>query len=543
MVELYDTTGRDGCQGSELDLTVQDKLRLAHALDAFGVRYIEMGWPGSNPRDSEFFARAKAELVLKQATLVAFGATARPGVLPEHDPSIRALLQAETSTVAAFGKASHFQVRTALRIQPAKNLALVRDTVAYLKQQDREVVFDAEHFFDGWKQHRDYALRCCLEAVRAGADVLCLCDTNGGCLPHEIAAGVRAVKATLRRLRRKVRLGVHCHNDGELAVANTLAAVREGVTHVQGTINGFGERCGNANLCSVVANLLLKMGVRVVSNEQLQTLVRLSRLTYELAQLDPPRRQAFVGATAFGHKGGVHVSAVGRDARTYEHVAPELVGNRRQVLVSDYSGRASIVAKARQFGVALWDEKVPDLVAEVKRLEHAGYNFEQAEGSLELLFLRYSQFMREYFRVVERRLVDEKTYWRYANSTCSDFGLMRRVDEPANAWALVQLRMQAGAVNEPLTGGRGNGPVNALDAALRQALCRHFPEVAEVQLLDYKVRVLDGGQGTGRIVRVLIESGDGRERWTTVGVNHDVIEASFQALEDSLRFKLWRTRR
>ena len=516
-IEIYDTTLRDGCQAEDIAFTVEDKLRIVERLDDIGVRYVEGGWPGSNPRDEAFFKAAKG-LRLKQARLAAFGSTRRAGIKATEDANIRMLLRAETPVVTIFGKTWDLHVREDLRISKQQNLEVIYDSVSYLKRHVDTVIFDAEHFFDGHRQHPEFALECVRAAADAGADLVCLCETNGGRLPDEVAAGVAAVRALI-----STPLGIHCHNDSELAVANSLAAVQQGAVQVQGTINGFGERCGNANLCSIIANLQLKMACKVVTAAQLRHLRELSHFVYELANLEPYKRQPFVGLSAFAHKGGVHVAAVQKNPQTYEHIDPELVGNRQRVLVSDLSGRGNVLYKANEFGIELdtHDPKVRHVLGELKELENRGFQFEGAEASFELLMQRGLDGRRaRNFRLIGFRVIDEK----------------RSEDEEPLAEATIMIEGPDGTVEH--TAAQGNGPVNALDTALRKALTKFYPQIQDVQLLDYKVRVLGSGEGTGALVRVLIESGDGVDRWGTVGVSHNVIEASWQALCDSIDYKL-----
>ncbi len=535
-IQIYDTTLRDGCQAEDIALTLEDKLRIAERLDDLGVRYIEGGWPGSNPRDEAFFQEVK-RLKLKQAKVAAFGATCRAGIRASDDRNLQSLLRAETPVATIFGKTWDLHVRDDLRISKPANLEIIHDSVRYLKRHVSEVIFDAEHFFDGFHHNREYALECVRAAADAGADLLCLCDTNGGRLPDEIAAGVDAVKAAV-----PTPTGIHCHNDSELAVANSLIAVQHGAVQVQGTINGVGERCGNVNLISVIANLQLKMGYHVVSAAKLRHLQQLSQFVWELANIEPNKRQPYVGLSAFAHKGGVHVAAVQRNPLTYEHIDPEVVGNRQRVLVSDLSGRANILYKARQFGVDLesLDPHVRRLVDEVKQLEHEGFQFEGAEASLELRMHRLMHQRAPYFQLIQFRVVDEKGYMRLV---FNNGGFQVRTDErvehdPASAWAAVMLAGPNGEIEH--TAAEGNGPVNALDTALRRALVRFYPRIQEVRLLDYKVRVLGSQPGSAAPVRVLIESGDGDARWGTVGVSHNVVEASWQALVDSFEYKLYK---
>lgn len=536
-VHIYDTTLRDGCQAEDIALTLEDKLRIAERLDDFGVDYVEGGWPGSNPRDEAFF-EAVRQRALKRIKVAAFGSTRRAGARASEDRNLDKLLRAETPVVTIFGKSWDLHVRDDLRIPLAENLELIHDTIRYLKRHVDEVVYDAEHFFDGYRANPDFALECMRVAADAGADVLCLCDTNGGRMPWEIGAAVDAVRAQVQ-----TPIGIHCHNDSELAVANSLTAVAHGAVQVQGTINGVGERCGNVNLCSVIANLQLKMGHAVVSAANLRRLQELSRFVDELANVEPNKRQPYVGQSAFAHKGGVHVAAVQRNPQTYEHVDPALVGNQQRVLVSDLSGRANILYKARQFGVDLeqLDGHVRHLVQEVKALEHQGYQFEGAEASLELRMHRVQHGDLRYFELVQFRVVDEKGYMRLVFGDNGQFAVKtdERIEhDPASAWAAVMLKGPTGEIEH--TAAEGNGPVNALDTALRRALRRFYPAIESVRLLDYKVRVLSGVEGSAAPVRVLIESGDEGDRWGTVGVSLNVIEASWQALVDSFEYKIYK---
>lgn len=520
-IDLYDTTLRDGCQAEDIAFTVEDKLRICERLDEFGVRYIEGGWPGSNPRDEDFFKAAKT-LKLKQAKLAAFGSTRRVGVRASEDANLRKLLQANTPVVTIFGKTWMLHVRDDLRISRDQNFEVIHDSIVYLKRHVDQVVFDAEHFFDGFEDDSDFALECCRIAADAGANVICLCETNGGRLPEQVATAVRAVRAAVA-----VAIGIHCHNDSELGVANSLAAVHQGATQVQGTINGIGERCGNANLCSIVANLQLKLGYKVVSPQQLKRLRELSHFVSELANVEPNKRQAFVGLSAFAHKGGIHVAAIQKNRLTYEHIDPAAVGNHQRVLVSDLSGRSNILYKAEEFGLDAEEAKAAArrVVADVKELENRGFQFEGAEASLELLMQRgMGRDKQRNFKLVSFRVSDEK----------------REEGAPPQSEATIIIEVDG---NREHTAALGNGPVNALDNALRKALAKFYPQISEVELLDYKVRVLGGGQGTKALVRVLIESGDGHERWGTVGVSYNVLEASWQALVDSIDYKLYKDRK
>ncbi len=526
-IALYDTTLRDGCQSEDVSLTLEDKLRVAEQLDEIGIQYIEGGWPGSNPRDEEFF-RAIKKVPLKRARITAFGSTRRANITAADDFNIRLLLQAETPVVTIVGKTWDLHVRDDLRISKKANLEVIGDSLAYLKSRVDEVIFDAEHFFDGYKANPSYTLECLTVAAQAGADVLVLCDTRGGSMPAEIADGMQAaVQAQAAIQAGKVQFGIHCHNDSELAVANSLAGVQSGAVQVQGTINGFGERCGNANLCSVIPNLQLKLGYRCVSPSQLKQLPHLSRLVYELANIEPDKRQAYVGVSAFAHKGGLHVAAVQKNRETYEHIDPALIGNTQRVLVSDLSGRSNVVYKAKQFGldVKSADPAVKKILDEVKQLENVGFQYEGAEASFELLMRRALNGKVRHFRLIGFRVIDEK----------------RKEDEPPLSEATIMVEGPDGQVEH--TAAQGNGPVNALDRALRKALTKFYPQLKSVELHDYKVRVLGGGEGTSATVRVLIESGDETDRWSTVGVSPNVIEASWQALVDSMEYKLQKDKR
>jgi 2-isopropylmalate synthase len=517
-IQIYDTTLRDGAQAEDVSFTLEDKLRIAERLDDFGVDYIEGGWPGSNPRDEAFFREAK-KLSLRHARLAAFGSTRRVNVKASHDANVAMLLRAETPVVTIFGKAWDLHVRDDLRISKSANLEVIFDTVSHLKRRVDQVIFDAEHFFDGYRANSEFALECVRVASDAGADLLCLCDTNGGRLPQEIAVGVDAVRAIVQ-----TPIGIHCHNDSELAVANSLMAVEHGAVQVQGTINGIGERCGNVNLCSVIANLQLKLGHRVVTPTQLRHLQEISRFVYELANIEPNKRQPYIGVSAFAHKGGIHVAAVQKNRLTYEHIDPTLVGNHQRVLVSDLSGRGNIVYKAQEYGIDIdsTDVNVRQVLSELKELEHQGFQFEGAEASFELLLQKGTNGRVRYFRLIGFRVIDEK----------------RSEGEQPLSEATIMIEGPDGTIEH--TAAQGNGPVNALDKALRKALTKFYPQIEHMKLLDYKVRVLSSGTGTSAKVRVLIESGDEHERWGTVGVSDNVVEASWQALVDSMEYKLYR---
>ncbi len=508
-VLIYDTTLRDGCQAEDISFTLEDKLRITEKLEELGIDYIEGGYPGSNPRDADFFKRVK-KLKLKNAKIASFGTTRRPSAKPSQDLSLKVLLQADTPVVTLVGKTWDLHVRDDLRISKKANLEIIADSIAYVKRHADEVIFDAEHFFDGFRSNPEYALECLKAAEEGGADWIVLCDTNGGRLPSEVREAVGRVRESVR-----TPLGIHCHNDGELAVANTMAAVEMGARQVQGTINGFGERCGNLNLCSIIPNLQLKMGKSCIKLAQLKRLREVSHFFYELANIQPNKRQPYVGDSAFAHKGGLHVSGVLKNRETYEHIDPEFVGNRQRVLVSDLAGRSNIVYKGKEYGIDLenQDQAIHEVLRRTKELESQGYEFEAAEASFELLIQEALGRKKKNFHLIGFRVIDEK----------------RTEGEPPMSEATIMVRVD-GVMEH--AAAMGNGPVNALDQALRRALTKFYPSLKEVELLDYKVRVLTSGEGTGASVRVLIESGDGKDQWGTVGVSHNVIEASWQALVD-----------
>jgi 2-isopropylmalate synthase len=511
-VFTFDTTLRDGTQGEAVSLSSDDKVLVAHKLDELGIDYIEGGWPGSNPKDKDFFARAK-DLEFKHSRLVAFGATRFARNKVEDDVSVNALIAAGTPVVSIFGKSWDLHVYRALNIAEEQNLEIIADTVRYLKAHGKEVVYDAEHFFDGYCANRDFALRTLEAAKQAGADVLCLCDTNGGMLPSRLAE----ICADIRR-HFDGMLGIHTHNDSDVAVANALAAVEQGFAHVQGCMNGYGERCGNANLVSIIANLELKMGHTTIGKERLASLTAAARFIAELANMPMRNDQPYVGHSAFAHKGGVHVSAVLKDSKTYEHVSPKTVGNRQRVLLSDLSGKGSVLYKLKQHGLEdrLDDAARRELLDRIKHMEFQGYELEAAEGTFELLVREALRPGQQFFEVVS-----------YETTTRSN----------GQSTATVTLKAQDGVHSAT---AQGNGPVNALDLALRQSLSALYPAIAGVRLTDYKVRVLDFKKGTAARVRVLIEWSDHRKSWATVGVSENVIEASWLALVDALRLELMR---
>ena len=511
-VELFDTTLRDGTQSEHVTLSARDKVRIAQELNAFGIDVIEGGWPGSNPKDQAFFEKAQS-MDWDHTSICAFGSTRHASYAPDEDPNLQALIDAETDVVCIFGKSWILHVEQALDIPLEENLDLIRSSVTFLREHGKRVIYDAEHFFDGYADNPEYALKTLRAAEDAGADTLVLCDTNGGTLPHDIHDATSTVRGEVG-----TTLGIHAHDDGGCAVANSLAAVRAGARHVQGTINGLGERCGNADLCSVISDLQLKMGVDCVTDEQLGTLVDLSRFTNEVANLDPDDGAAYVGRSAFTHKGGIHVSAVMKDPTTYEHVEPEAVGNRRRALVSDLSGKSNIRYKAEELGIDLGSEDAAQVVERIKELEHLGYEFQGAEASFELLLRTIQGDMADFFEL------DRMRVW----SGQDDDG--DQTVEASLAFCVQDQRTLAVA--------EGNGPVDALSSAMRDGLESFYPHLDAVHLTDYKVRVLTPQDGTAATVRVLIEHSDGSDTWNTVGVSSNILDASWQALADGVRYYL-----
>lgn len=513
-IKIFDTTLRDGTQGEGISLSVEDKLKIAQKLDTLGVHYIEGGWPGSNGKDVEFFQRVK-ELNLKHAKISAFGSTRRKHISPHEDANLNRIIETGVEVASIFGKSWDFHVDKAIRTTLEENLAMISDSVQYLKSHGLEVIYLAEHFFDGYKNNPSYAMQTIEHAQAAGADWVVLCDTNGGCMPNEISQIVSTVCDRLN-----VPIGIHAHNDCELGVANSLAAVQAGATQVQGTINGFGERCGNANLSSVIPNLQLKLNYTCISDKQLQSLASVARYVNEMANVHMPVNQPFVGSAAFAHKGGIHVSAILKHPKTYEHIDPKLVGNKQRVLVSELSGQSNLIFKAKELNFEL-DETKPqtrEVIDRIKRMEHEGYQFEGADASLELL-------LREAFGTMEEPFIFES------------FKILigKNASSPVTSEAIVKLRVAGESV---YMAAEGNGPVNALDNALRKALVEYYPEIKPMTLTDYKVRVLDEKDATAAKVRVLIETTDFETTWNTVGVSANVIEASLQALIDSFRYGL-----
>ncbi len=514
-VFIYDTTLRDGTQGEKINFTAEEKMRIARRLDEMGFHYIEGGWPGSNPKDARFFEMAKG-ITFRHARLTAFGSTRKPGIRPEACGNLRTLLMAETPAVAIVGKSWDLHVTEILGIPLEENLAMIRESIGYLKTRGKEVIFDAEHFFDGYHRNPAYALETLKIAADAGADRIVLCDTNGGTMPHVLTEAVLAAAAAVPA----ARFGIHAHNDCGLAVANSLAAVQAGAVMVQGTVNGYGERCGNADLTSVIGNLQLKMDRKCLPEASLSQLTNLSYYVSEVANVRPLPFRPFVGASAFAHKGGIHVNAVAKNPQAYEHIQPEQVGNHQRVLVSDLAGKSTIDWKAKELGVDLGgnDDLSRKIVREIKRLEDQGYQFDAADGSLSLLMKKITGAFEEPFTLECFSVTNGKT--RNNPSLCQ-----------------ATIKISVGSEVE-LTAAEGNGPVNALDHALRKALVKFYPQIAEVYLVDFKVRIVEGSEGTAARVKVLLDSRDGEEMWSTIGVSENIIEASWQALVDSIQYKL-----
>ena len=518
-IELFDTTLRDGTQGEHVTLSVNDKIRIAHRLDEFGIDIIEGGWPGSNPKDQEFFERAFQEN-WQHCHICAFGSTRRSHNTSQEDPNLSALLKANTPVVSLFGKSWLLHVRKALNVTPEENLDMIGSTIEWLVQNQRRVIYDAEHFFDGYKDDAGYAIQTLRAAAHAGATVLVLCDTNGGSMPSEIRAMTEQVCSHFD----DIPIGIHAHNDSGVATANSIAAVEAGARHVQGTINGIGERTGNADLCTVIACLQNKLGYECVTEKQLATLSDLSAFVYEICNMLPIDRAPFVGRSAFAHKGGIHVSAVMKEPRAYEHLEPELVGNKRRVLVSDLSGQSNVRYKAEELGISLnGREEARRAVQRIKELEHLGYEFQGAEASFELLLRTIKGEDTEMFRLDRLRVYSEQ-------------------DEHGSEWSEATVAVYVGDHRE-LAVGEGVGPVDALSLALNRALCRFYPRLGDLRLADYKVRVLTPEKATAASVRVLIEHHDihGEDIWHTVGVSRNILDASWQALTDGVRYYLLRT--
>jgi len=522
---LYDTTLRDGTQGENISFSADEKVKIALKLDDIGIHYIEGGWPGSNPKDMQFFDLAK-RVKFKNARLASFGSTRKPGITPDEDENLKALLASETPTVTIFGKSWDLHVEEVMNNTLDENIAMIRDSVKFLKWNGREVIYDAEHFFDGYKNNRDYALQTIDAAIEGGADFVVLCDTNGGTLPFEIEAIVKdlqqslAAKGMSNSDNTPVKLGIHTHNDCGLAVANSITAIQAGTVMVQGTINGYGERCGNADLNAIMPILNLKMNRPCISDENLSKLKTLSRYVSEMANQVPVNNRPFVGKSAFAHKGGIHVSAIMKVPRAYEHMEPALVGNQRRVLVSDLSGKSNVEYKARELEVELGNNGYDSsrIVAEIKQLEQQGYQFDVAEGSFKILMEKFTDQFKPLFELEAFRVTIEKDK-----------------DQPCSSQATVKISVGG---KQEITAAEGYGPVSALDNALRKALDRFYPDLDTMSLVDFKVRVIDGNRGTAAKVRVFIESRDQDHIWSTIGVSEDIIEASWQALADSFQYKL-----
>jgi 2-isopropylmalate synthase len=515
-IRIYDSTLRDGAQTQGISYSVEDKIKIVERLDDLGVSYIEAGNPGSNPKDLEFFARVGA-LKLKRAKIIAFGSTRKVGVAVENDNNVQSLLKVGSSALTIFGKSWDYHVTDILRTTLDENLRMIADTIRFLKQQGKEVVFDAEHFFDGYQANPAYALSTLTAAADAGADCLCLCDTNGGAFPNDVFEVVKLVKN-----RFAVAIGIHCHNDGELAVANSVMAVQAGATQVQGTINGLGERCGNANLCSILPSLQLKLGYDCIPPDRLQQLTSVARFVSEVANMTLNDRAPYIGNDAFAHKGGMHIDAVNKNPTSYEHISPDKVGNSRRILMSEVAGRSTLLAKINALDASLNKDSplTQKIVDRLKELEHEGYQFESAESSFELVVRKLLGKYEPFFELKEFKVI---------------------VNEPSvngvNSSAMIKIRVDD---QEEITAADGDGPVNALDNAVRKALERFYPAIKEIKLTDYKVRVLDSDKASAAKVRVLIESADHRESWTTIGVSTDIIDASWRALVDSIEYKLVR---
>jgi 2-isopropylmalate synthase len=522
---LYDTTLRDGTQGENVTFSADEKLNIAMRLDDIGIHYIEGGWPGSNPRDVAFFNLAK-RVNFKHARLAAFGSTRKPGIRPDRDNNLNALLQAETSAVTVFGKSWDLHVEKIMNNTLPENLAMINDSVSFLKQHGREIIYDAEHFFDGYKNNRDYTLQTLAAALDGGADFIVLCDTNGGTLPFELESIIAEVQQQLNSIGSgapqggSVQLGIHTHNDCGMAVANSITAVQNGALMVHGTINGYGERCGNADLTSIIPILSIKMDRKCVTHENLKKIKNLSRYVSETANLVPLNSRPFVGKSAFAHKGGIHVSAIMKIPKAYEHMDPTMVGNSRRVLVSDLSGKSNVEYKAKEFGVEIGKNGLDSrqIASEIKQMEQEGYQFDSADGTFKILLEKFTDQFKPHFALESFRVTIEKDK-----------------DQPASAHATIKISV---GDKEEITAGEGYGPVSALDNALRKALDKFYPDLDTMRLVDFKVRVIDGTRGTAAKVRVLIESRDQNEIWSTVGVSEDIIEASWQALADSFQFKL-----
>lgn len=528
-IRIYDTTLRDGAQGESINFTADEKIKIARRLDGIGIHYIEGGWPGSNPRDKQFFELAR-NISFENARITAFGSTRKPWIKPEQDANLNALLDSGAPVVTIVGKSWDLHVETVMEITRKENIAMIFESTAYLANHRREVIYDAEHFFDGYKATPGHAVETLIAAMEGGAETIVLCDTNGGTLPFEIEVIVTEVKkitdrfSTGKNPNRAVRIGIHSHDDCGLAVANSLMAVKAGASMVQGTINGYGERCGNADLTAILPVLRLKMNLPCISDENLKKIRQLSRFVSETANMTPLNTRPFVGKSAFAHKGGIHVSAIMKTPAAYEHVEPERVGNKRRVLISDLSGKSNIEYKAKELGIELNQNGLDSkkIVAEIKRMEQEGYQFDVADGSFKILMEKFTDRFTPKFELESFRVTIEKDKER-----------------PCHSHATIKISVDG---RREITAAEGHGPVSALDNALRKALDGFFPDLESMGLVDFKVRVMDGEKGTAAKVRVLIESRDHDNIWTTVGVSEDIIEASWQALADSIQYKLSRNR-
>lgn len=521
---LYDTTLRDGAQAEGISLSLADKLKIARQLDAMGIPFIEGGWPGANPKDVQFFWQLQEE-PLQQAEIVAFCSTCRPHKIAAEDPMLQAILLAGTRWVTIFGKSWDLHVIESLKTSLEENLAMIRDSIAFLVSQGRKVIYDAEHWFDGYKNNPEYALETLRAAIAAGANWLVLCDTNGGALPHEISQVVQDIYQSIPELQQPEapQLGIHSHNDSGMAVANAIASVRAGATMVQGTINGYGERCGNANLCTLIPNLQLKLGYDCLAKSQLAQLTQTSRLVSETVNFPPEKRSPFVGSSAFAHKGGIHVSAVAKNPLTYEHIAPEAIGNHRRIVISDQSGLSNVLHYAKKFGIGLekQDPRCHKILERLKFLENQGYHFEAAEASFELMMRAQLEDYAPLFQL--QTCMVHCNLFQDSDSTAS------------NTVATIKVALNG---KQLLEVAEGNGPVSALDSALRKALTEFYPAIAEFRLTDYKVRIIDGALGTAAKTRVLVSSSDGKHTWTTLGVSSNIIDASYQAVVEGLEYGL-----
>ncbi|MDD3725862.1 MAG: citramalate synthase [Candidatus Ratteibacteria bacterium] len=514
-IEIYDTTLRDGAQGEAISFTLNDKLRIAEKLDEFGIDFIEGGWPGSNPKDITFFKRARNKK-FKNVKIVAFGSTRRKNFTADKDPFLKQLLDSETEYITVFGKSWDLHVTDVLKTSLDENLKLIEDSIKFLRSEGRKVFFDAEHFFDGYKKNPDYALKTIKVAVDAGANKVVLCDTNGGSLQFEIEEIVKIVSEQIN-----VPLGIHTHNDSGLAVANTIAAVRAGAEHIQGTINGVGERCGNADLSVIIPILQLKMGYRCVAEDKMSRITEVSRFIYEVANIVPPNSQPFVGMSAFAHKGGVHIDAVNKNPETYEHIDPAKVGNERRILLSELSGKSTILHKAKKYNLDKNPEIIKKILDRIMNLENDGYQFEAADGSFDIIVKKALGEYKKLFTVEGFRVIVEKRGKKVVSEATVKIRVGRCVEHTAS---------------------EGNGPVNALDSAMRKALVKFYPEIDKVKLTDYKVRILHPEKATAAVTRVIIESTDESETWGTIGVSENIIEASLMAMLDSIDYKLHKTR-